>query len=127
MRTPLGNVRGLGSAKDGVNHFIKQRVTAIALVFLIPWFFISLFASMSGDDAATRYQAAVTWIANPLHAVLSLLLIGAGSYHMRLGLQVVIEDYITGHGMRIFLLILNTFASVFLFAAAAFAIFKIAG
>lgn len=121
IRTPLGKVRGLGSAKEGVGHFITQRVSAIALIFLVPWFLICLLAAVRGG-----YDGAVDFIANPLNAVFILLAVGIALYHMRIGMQVVIEDYIAKTGTKLFLLILNTFACVALFAAAAFSILEIA-
>jgi succinate dehydrogenase membrane anchor subunit len=121
VRTPLGKVRGLGSAKEGVGHFITQRVSAIALIFLVPWFLISLLAAVRGG-----YDGAVDFIANPVNAVLILLAVGIALYHMRIGMQVVIEDYIAKTGTKLFLLILNTFVCVGLFAAAAFSILEIA-
>lgn len=121
IRTPLGKVRGLGSAKEGAHHFIVQRVTAIALVVLVPWFLISLIGAVSGG-----YESATEWIATPLNAVLILLSVTTALYHMRLGMQVVIEDYIAKTGTRIVLLLLNTFIPFALFAAAAFAVMKIA-
>jgi len=122
IRTPLGNVRGLGSAKEGVGHFITQRVSAIGLVFLVPWFAIS--AMLVAPDG---YDAVIAWIAAPLNAVLILLTLGFAIYHMRLGVQVIVEDYIGKAGSKVFLLILNTFICVILFAALAFAVLKIAG
>ena len=121
IRTPLGKVRGLGSAKEGAGHFIGQRVSAIALLFLVPWFLISLLSALRGG-----YAGAVDFIANPLNAVLVLMTVGGALYHMRIGMQVVIEDYIGKTGTRIFLLILNTFIAAGLFAAAAFSILEIA-
>ncbi len=119
-RTPTATARGLGSAKDGVNHFIKQRVTAIALVVLVPWFVISaLFAVDAG------YDSALAWIAAPWNAVALILLCAAAFFHMRLGLQVVIEDYIQGHGLRQAALIANSFFAIILFAACAMAVLKI--
>ena len=121
IRTPLGKVRGLGSAKEGAGHFIAQRVSAIGLLFLVPWFLISLLAAVRG-----AYDGAVDFIANPLNAVLILMAVGGALYHMRIGMQVVIEDYIAKTGTKLFLLILNTFIVVALFAAAAFSILEIA-
>jgi len=121
MRTPLGKVRGLGSAKHGAGHFIAQRVSAIALIFLVPWFLISLIGAVRGG-----YDGAYLWIADPINGVLTLLAVGAALYHMRLGMQVVIEDYIARHGTKNLLLILNTFVCVALFTAAAYAVLKIA-
>ena len=121
IRTPLGKVRGLGAAKEGAHHFIVQRVSAIALLFLLPWFLISVLFAVRGG-----YQGAVDFIANPLNAVLALVTVGATLYHMQIGMQVVIEDYIGKTGTKLFLLILNTFITVGLFAAAAFSILEIA-
>jgi len=121
MRTPLGQVRGLGSAKHGVGHFITQRVSALALVALVPWFLITLIAAVRGG-----YDGALAYVADPFNAVLILLAVGAALYHMRLGMQVVIEDYIAKNGTKAALLILNTFVSIVLFAAAAYAVLKIA-
>ena len=121
MRTPLGKVRGLGSAKHGVGHFITQRVSAIGLIFLVPWFLISLIGAVRGG-----YDGALAWVADPINAVLTLLAVGASLYHMRLGMQVVVEDYITKHSTKNLLLILITFICVVLFAAAAYAVLKIA-
>ncbi len=95
FRSPLGTARGLGSAKAGTEHWMVQRLTAIALLPLTLWFVWSLLC-MAGADYATF----TAWLANPLIAVLmsafSLMLF----YHAALGLQVVVEDYVGG-GMRI--------------------------
>jgi succinate dehydrogenase / fumarate reductase membrane anchor subunit len=120
MRTPLGKVRGLGSAKEGANHFIKQRVTAIALVVLVPFVLYSLISATSGG-----YETAAAWVSDPINGIILLLTTGAAFYHMRLGMQVVIEDYIAKHGTRVVLLMLNTFVSIALFAAAAYSIVRI--
>ena len=121
IRTPLGQVRGLGSAKHGAGHFITQRVSAIALLFLVPWFLISLIGAVRGG-----YDGALTFIADPINAVLILLAVGAALYHMRLGMQVVVEDYIAKNSTKTVMLILNTFICITLFAAAAYAVLKIA-
>ena len=121
MRTPLGKVRGLGSAKHGAGHFITQRVSAIGLIVLVPWFLISLIGAVRGG-----YDGALAWVADPINAVLTLLAVGTALYHMRLGMQVVVEDYITKHSTKNVLLILHTFICVVLFAAAAYAVLKIA-
>ncbi len=121
IRTPLGKVRGLGSARHGAGHFIAQRVSAIGLLFLVPWFLVSLTGAVRGG-----YDGALVWLADPINAVLTLLAVGASLYHMRLGMQVVIEDYIARHGTKNLLLILNTFICVALFAAAAYSVLTIA-
>jgi succinate dehydrogenase / fumarate reductase membrane anchor subunit len=121
IRTPLGQVRGLGSARHGAGHFITQRVSAIALLFLVPWFLITLIGAVRGG-----YDSALIYIADPFNAVLIILTVGAALYHMRLGMQVVVEDYILKNSTKTVLLILNTFICITLFAAAAYAVLKIA-
>jgi len=121
LRTPLGKVRGLGAAKRGTDHFIAQRVTAIALVPLALWFLWAVAAYGSAD-----YPAAVAFLSHPINAALLGLFALTGIYHFVLGLQVVIEDYITGEGLKIACLLLNTFAGVVLGVAVLIAILKLA-
>jgi succinate dehydrogenase / fumarate reductase, membrane anchor subunit len=109
--SPTKAARGLGAAKSGTTHFMRQRVSAIALIFLVPWFLYAMLHALSGD-----YDSARLWVAQPWNALLLLLTAAAGAYHMRLGAQTVIEDYIARPATRISLLILNTFASVAMFA-----------
>ena len=121
IRTPRAQVRGLGSAKHGVGHFIGQRVSAVALLFLVPWFLISLLSALSGG-----YSTAMMWIEVPLHALCILLTVTAAIYHMRLGMQVVIEDYITRPITRMILLMLNTFFCILLFVVTVYSVLLIA-
>ena len=95
MRTPLGKVRGLGSAKSGVHHFWMQRLTAVALIPLVIWFAVSL-VMLSGAD----YGMARSWLSSPFVMVLLILTICIGLYHGQLGMQVVIEDYVGDKGTR---------------------------
>ena len=120
MKTPLNKVRGLGSAKEGVEHFWHQRVSAIALVPLVLWFLWTVPTHVGAD-----YETVRAWIAGPLTAIPLLLFIAVAFYHMKLGLQTVIEDYISGHGLKIVLLVLSTFFSYGLAAASAFAVLQI--
>ena len=120
LRTPLKEVRRLGSAKEGADHFWKQRLTGIANLFL-GLFLVWLVAKLAGADHATvKAMLAKPWIALPL-----LLLIVSGTIHMRLGMQVIIEDYVHGEGARITLVLLNTFFAVFVAAASILAILKL--
>ena len=121
MRSPLGRVRGLGSAKTGTDHFWAQRVTAVALVPLTLWFVYALL-SLAGADYAT----VSAWLRSPVNAVLMLALIVATFHHMQLGLQVVIEDYIHGEGIKIACLMIMKGGSLLLAVAAAFAVLKVA-
>ncbi|MEO1039153.1 MAG: succinate dehydrogenase, hydrophobic membrane anchor protein [Pseudomonadota bacterium] len=121
FRTPLARARGLGSAKSGVGHFIGQRVSAVALVLLVPIFAWSLAKHGFGD-----YEAARAWIASPLGAIVTLLTLTAGFYHARLGLQVVIEDYIHTSTTKTVLLLANTLVAAGLWLATLYAILSVA-
>ncbi len=120
LRTPLGQVLGLGTAKDGTSHWWGQRVSAIALIFLGIWFAF-LLATMSGFSHAE----AVTAIGRPINSVLLLLLSATLGYHSYLGIQVVIEDYVHGPGLKLLTLLFSRFVHVALVAAAVFAVLKI--
>ncbi|MEM5515721.1 succinate dehydrogenase, hydrophobic membrane anchor protein [Henriciella sp. AS95] len=120
FETPAAAARGLGSAKSGTDHYIRQRVSAIALVFLVPWFLYAVIAA-----SRSGYAGAVEFLSAPWNAILMILTLGAAFYHMRLGMQTVIEDYIAKAGMKQTLLILNTFVTLGLFAATALSVLKI--
>ena len=91
LRTPLGQARGLGTAKDGVTHWWAQRLTSLALIPLVLWFVFSV-ALMTGADHAQFIE----WVQSPIVAGLLILLISVGLLHSQQGLQVVIEDYVHG-------------------------------
>jgi succinate dehydrogenase / fumarate reductase, membrane anchor subunit len=120
MRTPLARVRGLGSAKSGTGHFWLQRVTAVANV-LLTIAFLFVVISLIGKP----YPAAVATLANPLVAILMLLFVVSGAVHMRLGMQVIIEDYIHSEGLKILAVMANTFFAIAVGAACAFALLKL--
>jgi succinate dehydrogenase / fumarate reductase membrane anchor subunit len=113
-------VRGHGAARSGTHHFITQRASAAALVILIPWFVISAALFLGRG-----YDSDFGWIANPLNAIGLILLVLAAFYHMRLGLQVVIEDYISKPLTKTLLLLVNTFVAYGAAVAAIFAILRI--
>ncbi len=96
LRTPISHIKGLGSAKEGLGHWTMQRLTGIGNAVLIIWFLISAM-TLAGAD----YQETVSWLASPVTAGLMLLLIASVFYHAKLGLQVVIEDYVHHHGLKI--------------------------
>ena len=118
--TDLGRVRGLGSAKEGAHHWWLQRVTAIANIVLVLWFVFSLVRLPALD-----YSSVLMWLRQPVAAVPMLLLIGAVFWHLRLGMQVLIEDYVHGQARVVSMLALN-FYVVGGAAAAVFAVLKIA-
>jgi succinate dehydrogenase / fumarate reductase membrane anchor subunit len=119
MRTPLGRVRGLGSARSGTDHFWKQRLTAVANVPLTIAFVLILLSLLGADRATT-----VATLGSPLVAIAMLLFVLSGVIHMRIGMQVIIEDYLHNEGVKIAALIANTFFAVLIGAAAIFAILK---
>jgi succinate dehydrogenase / fumarate reductase membrane anchor subunit len=108
LRSPLGRVLGLGSAKGGSGHWYAQRVSAVALVILGFWFIASL--AMLG--AGAPQDAVVAWLGSPFSAVMALLLVAVTAWHAMLGLQVVFEDYIADKGTRMVALVALKFALV---------------
>ncbi len=119
--TGIGRVRGLGSAKSGAHHWWLQRVTAAGNLVLVSWFVISLLRLPALD-----YVTVVKWIQSPLVAVPLVLLTVNVFWHFRLGLQVVIEDYVHENGSRLAALIALNFYAVGGAALAIYAILKIA-
>lgn len=120
MTTPLKRVRGLGSARSGTDHFWIQRLTALANVPLV-LFFLVLVISLAGES----YEVVLDRLSSPLVAIIFTLTIASIAIHMRVGMQVVIEDYIHRDPARVLLLIANTFFSLFVAVASIFAILKI--
>ena len=120
IRTPLGRVRGLGSAKSGTGHFWRQRLTALANVPLTIGFIIIL-VSLLGRNHAFVVQT----LGSPLVAIVMLLFIGSVTYHMKIGMQVVIEDYVHDEAWKFAAVIANTFFAIIVAAAAAYAMLKL--
>jgi succinate dehydrogenase / fumarate reductase membrane anchor subunit len=112
MRSAFDRTQGLGAAREGVGHWWMQRVTALALIPLTVWFAASLIARARGD-----YGALILWLRSPFTSVLMVLLLIALFYHMALGLQVVIEDYVHSERIKIPAVVLIHLASFALAAA----------
>ena len=121
LRSPVGRVLGLGSAGEGVGHWWTQRVSSVALVLLGLWFVFSLVRMPD-----VSYGIVTAWIASPVNAVLLSLLIGTMVYHSMLGVQVVVEDYVSHHGAKIVTLLLLNFLHYVLAALGIFAVLRIA-
>jgi succinate dehydrogenase / fumarate reductase membrane anchor subunit len=121
MRSALGRALGLGSAKEGVEHWWLQRLTAVALAPLGLWFVAAVIRLTGADLGAVR-----GWIAHPLPAILLVLLLIATFWHMALGLQVVIEDYVAAPLSRVGLVVVVRLACFGLMVAGIFAVLRIA-
>jgi len=121
LRSPLGRVLGHGSAGDGVGHWWMQRVTAVALLPLTLWFVWSLLGLQ-----LQSYDEMRGWLGQPWVAVLTILLVITLAWHSKLGVQVVIQDYVHARGAKTTLLLLSTFVHVGAAVAAMFAILVLA-
>jgi succinate dehydrogenase / fumarate reductase membrane anchor subunit len=120
MITPLKRVRGLGSAHEGPEHFLRQRITALANLLLIP-FAVGLIATLAGTDLATVKAT----IGHPVVAIALIVLVLSMTIHMRIGMQIIIEDYVHAEGSKMLTLAANTFFSWAVAAVAIFAVLKL--
>ncbi|PZU08385.1 MAG: succinate dehydrogenase, hydrophobic membrane anchor protein [Sphingobium sp.] len=119
--TGIGRVRGLGSARHGAHHWLAQRYTAVGNLLLVLWLLVSL-ATLPGLD----YQSVTGWVANPLVAVPLMLMLVSIFWHLRLGMQVMLEDYVHDKGLNFLAILLLNFYAIGGAAAGIFAIAKIA-
>jgi succinate dehydrogenase / fumarate reductase membrane anchor subunit len=120
LRTPLARVRGLGSARSGTDHFWRQRLTAVANVPLTIGFVLIVIALLGRNQAGAQRI-----LGSPLVAIVMLLFIGSVTYHMRIGMQVIIEDYVHDEVGKLALIMANTFFAVGVGLACAYAVFKL--
>ena len=121
IRTPLGFVRGLGSAKDGTHHWWMQRVTSVILVPLVLWFVISLLSVSRAD-----YEGFQHWLSSPVNAGLLVALLTAMFYHASLGMQVIYEDYVRPEGAKVIAVLVTQLVLFLLGAISIVAVLKIA-
>lgn len=121
MQTPIGRVRGLGSARSGAQHWWLERLTSISTLLLFIWFIASLLRL-----PGLGHEAVVEWLSAPVAAVPMLLLIVSTFWHLKLGMQVIIEDYVHEEGSKLFSITLLNFLTIAGAASAFFAVLKIA-
>ena len=119
-RSPLAKARGLGAARSGVGHWTHQRLTAIANLLLVMWFLFSAIALAGADYVEVR-----AWLASPVSASLMILLVISIVYHARLGVQVVIEDYVHHEGARVAALAAVTLVAAALAVACIVAVLQV--
>ncbi len=120
-RMPIKDAKGLGSAHHGTGHWWLQRLTALALVPLMFWLVIGIAA-----NTGAGYGVAVAWLAHPVNAVLMILLVATLFYHASLGLQVVLEDYVSHAGSRFAAIVAVKLVAIVLGTAGIFAVLIIA-
>jgi succinate dehydrogenase / fumarate reductase membrane anchor subunit len=121
MQTPLHKVQGMGASHTGTGHFWYERVTAVALIPLTLWFAYAMLGLANASEVA-----AISFLARPLNVILMAAFMVITLYHVKLGLQVVIDDYVHGPGMKMFLLLLVRFAVIATGSTALFALLRIA-
>lgn len=121
LRTPLAQVLGYGAAREGVSDWWWQRLTAVALVPLALWFIWSLLTIES-----LSYASVHAWLAAPVHALGVVLLTSTLALHSQLGVQVVIEDYVQQHALKVLALVLSSFAHVLIGATGALSVLLVA-
>jgi len=120
LKTPLGRVRGLGSARSGTHHFWLQRLTGAAMVPLTIAFVLTVICLADASQATV-----IATLSSPLVAILLFLFIIAGIVHMRAGMQVIIEDYVETESLKILAALANTFFSLLVGAACLYALLKL--
>jgi succinate dehydrogenase / fumarate reductase membrane anchor subunit len=120
MRTPLGRVRNLGSSHSGTSDFWRQRITAVAMVLLILPVIVIVMMLLGRNQAG-----AAQILGSPLVAIILLLFIIASAWHMKIGMQVVIEDYVHGETLKLVAIMANNFFSIAVALASIYAILKL--
>ncbi|HEX8574432.1 MAG TPA: succinate dehydrogenase, hydrophobic membrane anchor protein [Allosphingosinicella sp.] len=121
LETPLARARGLGSAREGAEHWWNERLSSVAVLLLFVWLLVSLLRLPALD-----HRAVTEWLKDPLAAVPMLLLVAATFWHLKMGLQVIVEDYVHDEGNKFLALLLLSFAAIMGAAFASFAVLRIA-
>jgi succinate dehydrogenase / fumarate reductase, membrane anchor subunit len=121
LQTPLHRVQGLGASHSGTDHFWRQRITAVALVPLGLWFTFAILGLVGTNEVAI-----LSFLAHPWNALLMAAFATTMLYHMSLGLQVVVDDYVHSTGMKIFCLLLIRFVMIATTVTCIFALIRIA-
>ena len=121
MQTPLHRVKGLGSSHSGTGHFWHERVTSVALIPLTLWFGYAVLGLVNASQVA-----AISFLAHPVNAILMAAFAIVTLYHIKLGLQVIIDDYVHKPGAKIALLLVVRFAVIATGSACIFALLRIA-
>ena len=122
MQTPLHKVQGLGASHSGTSHFWHERLTSVALVPLTLWFGYAILGLVNASAVA-----AISFLAQPLNAMLMAAFVLVSLYHIKLGLQVIVDDYVHSPGKKIFLLMLVRFSVIATGSACLFALLRIFG
>ena len=120
LQSDLSKAKGLGSIKDGTAHFIHQRITALLLIPLVFWLCFSLAFLPQMD-----YVSLINWVQTPMTAILLIISIIAGFYHLQMGLQVIIEDYVSSYPIKLISILLVNLSCIFLSIAGIYATLKI--
>jgi succinate dehydrogenase / fumarate reductase membrane anchor subunit len=120
MRTPLGRVRSLGASHSGTTDFWRQRITAVAMVLLMVPVIIVVMMMLGSNQAGVRLV-----LGSPLVAIILLLFVIASTWHMKIGMQVVIEDYLHNEQLKLAAIMANNFFSFAVALASIYAILKL--
>jgi succinate dehydrogenase / fumarate reductase, membrane anchor subunit len=121
QESAIGRVRGLGSARTGAHHWWLERLTSVSTLILFVWLLVALLRLPALD-----HETVTRWLASPLAAVPMLLLIVSTFWHTKLGMQVIIEDYVHEEGLKLFSITLLNFLVIAFGALAFFSVLKIA-
>ena len=120
LQSDLSKVKGLGSITEGTAHFIYQRITALILIPLVFWLCFSLAFLPQMD-----YVSLVNWVQSPMNSILLIISMIAGFYHLQMGLQVIIEDYISSYPIKMISILVVNLSCIFLTTAGLYATLKI--